>query len=347
MKKKLFASLAASVLCASACTLTASARNWSFTDDELSSWTPLDDKGMFSEEGRYHDYVVYAPDTVDMTSVYSPFDYKRIPLYRMNTAGQYYEFVLKPGTTATEGAEILNYLLDEYAYDFMDIDVVKTEAGTTFRVKDYDGYANADAVKERVRSVFRDLAEMDVITAFYENASSSSATEFIVTGGLTTYLPYKSRYVIEGGIGEFVHDPLDMEAIQCYLEEVHPDCRIEWNTDRDIFTVVSENEQTLADYFELAADLYEQFGLVVGAFTNESAPTHFENKSKNLLDFPGDINNDLAVDVRDAVILSRIIAEDTALTVTDAGLLNADTNGDGLITLSDLTALLTVLANPE
>jgi hypothetical protein len=57
----------------------------------------------------------------------------------------------------------------------------------------------------------------------------------------------------------------------------------------------------------------------------------------------GDLTLDTEINVLDAVMLARLINEDTSLEISDAGLLNAEINGDGLIRSDDLTALLKYL----
>ena len=44
---------------------------------------------------------------------------------------------------------------------------------------------------------------------------------------------------------------------------------------------------------------------------------------------PGDINGDGAIDVSDAVLLARFIAEDVTAPMTRLGVLNADVDGSG------------------
>ena len=64
----------------------------------------------------------------------------------------------------------------------------------------------------------------------------------------------------------------------------------------------------------------------------------------------GDLTGDGIADVRDAVALARLVAEDETLSdtinITAQTWRNADIDGDGMITLVDCTALLALLANP-
>ena len=58
----------------------------------------------------------------------------------------------------------------------------------------------------------------------------------------------------------------------------------------------------------------------------------------------GDLNADMQADMRDAVLMSRLITEDAVLSADDTMLFCADTDGDGIIGISDLTALLHALS---
>ena len=58
----------------------------------------------------------------------------------------------------------------------------------------------------------------------------------------------------------------------------------------------------------------------------------------------GDLNVDGMVNVSDAVLIARMIAEDSTVTITEQGLRNADINGDGVISPDDSTALLKKIA---
>lgn len=60
--------------------------------------------------------------------------------------------------------------------------------------------------------------------------------------------------------------------------------------------------------------------------------------------FPGDVNCDRIVDVSDAVLLARFIAEDAAATLTSDGKLNADCDGNEGLTGEDTTRILQYIA---
>jgi hypothetical protein len=69
-----------------------------------------------------------------------------------------------------------------------------------------------------------------------------------------------------------------------------------------------------------------------------------EAKPAAVASLVGDANADGAIDVGDAVLLSRYCAEDTVITLTADGKLNADASGDGSITLDDVNEILRIVA---
>lgn len=58
----------------------------------------------------------------------------------------------------------------------------------------------------------------------------------------------------------------------------------------------------------------------------------------------GDANCDNVVDISDVILLSRYVAEDTAATMNENGIANADMNGDGILNGADTTAIVRKIA---
>ncbi len=58
----------------------------------------------------------------------------------------------------------------------------------------------------------------------------------------------------------------------------------------------------------------------------------------------GDADCSGTVDVSDAVLTARFVAEDAGAKITDAGLQNADADGDGAVTADDITAIQRIIA---
>ena len=59
----------------------------------------------------------------------------------------------------------------------------------------------------------------------------------------------------------------------------------------------------------------------------------------------GDVNCDDSVDVADAVLLARMLAEDPEANVSADGKVNADCNDDGNLTADDTIRILRHIAN--
>ena len=60
---------------------------------------------------------------------------------------------------------------------------------------------------------------------------------------------------------------------------------------------------------------------------------------------PGDLNLDSNVNVFDAILLARVLAEHTTVSVTEKGMQNADMNGSGTPDSVDLTLILKQIAD--
>lgn len=59
----------------------------------------------------------------------------------------------------------------------------------------------------------------------------------------------------------------------------------------------------------------------------------------------GDLNTDAEVNLLDAILLAKMLGQDSAVSVSTIGIGNADINRDGDLTAQDLTNLLRILAN--
>lgn len=58
----------------------------------------------------------------------------------------------------------------------------------------------------------------------------------------------------------------------------------------------------------------------------------------------GDVNCDDIVDISDAILLARYVAEDTRVSLTNSGKLNADVSGDGKYTAEDTSLIIRIIA---
>ncbi len=78
------------------------------------------------------------------------------------------------------------------------------------------------------------------------------------------------------------------------------------------------------------------------ATTTETTSSPATEAAANL---PGDVDGSGDVNVADAVLLARFLAEDAEVSVSAQGKVNADINGDSEINCEDLTVLLEILAD--
>ena len=113
---------------------------------------------------------------------------------------------------------------------------------------------------------------------------------------------------------------IDERLVFNELAEGNYTFRIEAQDERGYSAVVSESEFSIAKY---------------------TAPVISQEQQTFIT---GDINRDNKITVADSVMLARIIAEDTALQVTAENLAAADADGDGELTVNDITFTLKLLS---
>ncbi len=90
-----------------------------------------------------------------------------------------------------------------------------------------------------------------------------------------------------------------------------------------------------------ASPAYSSQDDAVAMWVDFGAEPDFPTPQAGLL---GDVNEDQYVDVSDAVLLARLIAEDAAARVTEQGLLNGDVNEDGQLESDDVVNILRIIA---
>ncbi len=61
----------------------------------------------------------------------------------------------------------------------------------------------------------------------------------------------------------------------------------------------------------------------------------------------GDVNEDLTVNISDVILLSRYVSEDTAVSITEAGLVNAECTGDTVLDSADISKLMKMIARVD
>ena len=113
--------------------------------------------------------------------------------------------------------------------------------------------------------------------------------------------------------------------------------------------LISDAKLELKTAYTLKIDGMEAMIGEAPTFTLDSAISTIEKVKPNLAAAissykEGDINGDDTVTISDAVLLARIIAEDTTLNLVNNEVERADVDGSGMIDAEDLTYLLKMLA---
>ena len=243
--------------------------------------------------------------------------------------------------------------------------------GVTDLASYYDLFDNSKAVPteeaktagapEIADSILHDLAQASLISEFYTWGQTANYQQVQLHSRdaiPTAYIPeYQNR---KSDI------PKDWTAIEAWVKEYHPECEFVcitledtefakkigyynekkqqpyFGNDEFMYAVIPPDGTTFPEHFAIAAELYEQFGIEAEWLCPESASTPLTGQ--NALAIAGDINIDCSIDVADAVLLARFCAEDAAANITQTGLGNADYDGDGNVTILDVTAILRKIA---
>ena len=160
---------------------------------------------------------------------------------------------------------------------------------------------------------------------------------------------------------------VDWAAVEAWVQAQHPECSFVCVKPEDtelvktlglyygetltadftgcLYAVIPPDTAAFAEQFAIAAELYEQFGIPADYSIDSTAlmPAF----GQNALTIPGDATVDGAVDVADAVLIARYIAEDKEAEITDFGVRNADADGSGKIGTDDVTAVLQIVAKKK
>ncbi|MBQ9905542.1 MAG: dockerin type I repeat-containing protein [Oscillospiraceae bacterium] len=227
--------------------------------------------------------------------------------------------------------------------------------------------AKTAGVPEIADAIMRDLAEAGLISEFYTWGQTANYQEITLhsrNASPTVYLPEGHKWNSESKKLETIS--YDWDAIEAWVKEHHPECEFVRVTLDDIelakqigyyypdsgkayfsdydcmYAVIPPEGITFPEHFAIAAELYEQFGIMCEWVCLESAGAPITGQ--NALAAAGDVNLDCAVDVSDAVLLARYCAEDAKADITASGKQNADVTGDGDITQEDVTEILKMIA---
>ena len=105
---------------------------------------------------------------------------------------------------------------------------------------------------------------------------------------------------------------------------------------------IASSASEINDRFDFGNDVQETTTTTTTVTTTTTTTTsYFDGPSVSML---GDVDCSGNVDVSDAVLLARFLAEDKEAVVTDQGKVNADVNKDGTPAQDDITMILRAIA---
>ena len=334
---------AAGMICTAMPVQPASAQTWTLVDEGtgyvLQDMIPVDDKGMFSfgREGieyqvylqpytDYHVEEVRDPTTGEVKTERIYTERCRVILIKpiKNTLW----FILRPDKPDAE-AQMLK-ILDRYYPELSESFTQRTpneyanlkarfyilKDGTSTGPHKYElrDLTESAGSQERSDSIMHDLAKAGLITEFYTWEQGAYGQQYF------GWLSYGQNY---------------LEPVQNYLAEHAPNCTLNDGS------LVPDESMSYAEQFALVADIYEATGMRTAVWGPDIVLSAL---GQNSLAAVGDVNLDNAIDVSDAVLAARFVAEDTEAEISEQGKINADLNFDSNITGDDVIAILRKIA---
>ena len=208
-----------------------------------------------------------------------------------------------------------------------------------------------------VGRIMHELAAAGLIDAFY---TFGQTADYV----LLDHREYIMVYTPEITQKDAEPQPVDWAAVAEWVTAQHPECSfvcvkpedtalvkklgLYYNeTNTPAFTgcryaVIPPDNTAFPEQFAIAAELYAQFGISGDYSVN--AASLIPAFGQNALTIRGDATVDGAVDVADAVLTARYLAEDREAEITECGTRNADADGSGTVTPDDVTAILRIIA---
>ena len=191
-------------------------------------------------------------------------------------------------------------------------------------------------------ALMHDLAAEGLISEFYSWGETGAVSSGYLGYSMTDNGEYVCHYSL--------HENDDSETVKQYLTEHDLNCTVKVETnvydDSDfVFSslqVILNGRRTFRELFDVASVLYEEFGYCM--WIVDIGMSNNLRYGQNALALTGDVNLDCSVDVSDAVLTARYIAEDSEAVFTECGVGNADTDGDGSVTTDDVALLLQFIA---
>ena len=330
-------------------------------EGDFEGLTRVDDKGVFANEwgSGYEVYFADTPSYYDTEITDEETGEKRLEhvsydsyrMYIFAPRKQFMRIVLNSGLDRDAAEQQMLAVLENYypnisldaSYHDDEIGISRTHyAGET--VYDLWDKTETSGSAEIADGILHDLDAAGLISAFYPWGETASYN--FQSGGQTLLI--------------YPPDSFRPEAVQAYLDEHALNCTVternhEWTLGSEILTyteyeIVPNEKMTFAEQFSIMADINEWFGYhPVFTWYEWYLEAQGQNALAKAEPAPesaaaGDLNCDGKLTVSDAILLARVLAEDTAVSVTPEGLQHADLNTSGAPDSDDLTLLLRQLA---
>ena len=316
---------------------------------------------------------VFDPETNELVETVTE-HIVRNPLYVVWATENQFSFVLRDGLDEAEATQKIFEILEQYYPGITE--KAKQTVGSansyvlsgTFQSGKYTLYDNSEnAGNEQIAdAVKRDLAKAGLISAFYTWGETAHYQEVNPERYLTAYIPAQYDDYNKQNPDAIITE-IDWDAVLAWATEHHPECECRyvmpdetevlkkllilhdhdgqpWRPypDAPVLAIIPPENTSFEEHFAIAAELYEQFGIRIPCGIPEGNSGSMIGQ--NALAVAGDINIDCSIDIADAVLLARFCVEDAAANITQTGLGNADFDGDGMLTILDVTAILRKIA---
>ena len=267
----------------------------------------------------------------------------------------YAEIIMRTDISAEESAAKLWDILDTYFEGEETEKRYDALTGTTNYIAVGKKYFQYSAGKQPYGLIFN----QDFTTSFSDGIIAKLMEEELITKYQAWDFSISDWHVFTDGC--LYYCSTDEDAVRAYLEAHHPSYQI-YHRDGDTYgffvapegvtdwsstnsaspNVKFTKEEQLMLWEEIYRDLNVFVDLNSYVWSVGSPGEHASGYTAALI--RGDLDIDGAVDVTDAVKMLHLLNEDTGLTITEAGISNADFNRDNELTLDDFRALMRYLA---
>ena len=216
------------------------------------------------------------------------------------------------------------------------------DAPLAYDLQVYDGNPGLSEANEA--KLLLALAQQHLISEFYGFGHTADYT--VAEFGEDVLSGYFQR-IRKDGTSELLQE-VDLNALQAYLDDNHPGCRIEEtqvqtnvpmlgdSTTHAMFHILTPETMDFQSKVELACELDEIFHIGVNCAVLMDA--HAPAVSGNALERQGDVTLDTELSIIDVIALNKNLM--TGEPLCDTAKKNADINGDGTPDEADSLAIL-------